>query len=57
MYKCQNCFISFEEPTTRYDDEDDEQYELCPKCDSDSLILINTDNESDETPIAQPGET
>lgn len=57
MYKCQECFASFEEPVIHYDDDNDEQYELCPKCDSDSLILINTDNESDETPIAQPGET
>lgn len=32
MYQCNNCEKTFQEPFIQIDDENDEQYDLCPYC-------------------------
>ena len=48
MIHCNQCGVNFEEPKTEYDEVNDEQYDLCPRCLSDDFITIDPDVETYE---------
>lgn len=48
MYRCHDCGLLFADPTTVYDDINDEQYEECPKCTSDNFDEIPEPNDTEE---------
>jgi len=44
MYRCNDCNHYFETPKVVTDEEGDEQYDLCPKCESDNFKTINIED-------------
>ena len=48
MIHCNQCGANSEDPKTEYDEVNDEQYDLCPRCLSDDFITFDPDAESDD---------